>query len=104
MSQSAFERVAPRLAKAHRERAAEIRRRRPCGRDGWCCACWFAEQVRTGSRTRYEPTPWLYNFQDRRYAGKGAYTLLIHPGGLMQRVYDRELEHNDLALGDARAR
>lgn len=92
---SEFERIAPRLAKAHRERAAELRRRRPCGRDGWCCACWFAEERRSGriARTRYEATPWLYSRNDRRYAGQGPYTLLIYHGGFMSRLYDRELEH-----------
>jgi hypothetical protein len=92
---SVFEDVAPRLARAHKQRREELRRARtrPCGREGWCCACWVVENRRNGSRTRREPTPWIYNREDRRY-GFHAYTLLIHPGGFMQRIYDFELEHD----------
>lgn len=94
-AQSTLERVAPRLAKAQRDRATEICRRRPCGRDGWCCACWLAEERRSGhiARTRREATPWLYDRNDRRYARDWPYTLLIYEGGFMSRLYDWELEH-----------
>src|SRR5690349_9664392 len=87
--------VAPRLAKAHRERLAEIRRRRPCGRDGYCTACYLDEEIKSGrvAWTRHESTPWFYRSTDPRYAPDWPYTLWQYHGGFRTRVYDWELEH-----------
>lgn len=92
-----LERIAPRLAKAHHARRIELLRRRPCGRDGWCCACYIADDRRNGriARERYEATPWQYDKTDRRFA-RHPYTLLVYHGGFMTRLYDWALEHRPL--------
>lgn len=91
---SVFEHVAPRLFRAHRERMAEIQRRRPCGREGFCCACYLREQLESSdvAYTRHEPTPWLYERSSARWSTR-PYTLWQYHHGFRTRVYDWELEH-----------
>ena len=40
-----------------------------------------------GARAYYHPTPWIYDCGSRSYS-RFPYTLLVFPGGFMQRVYD----------------